>query len=224
MIDCNLIDKGVLPALQCSELCDNKCNEANSFCDCGSESCICKPGFYGEDCSADLCTAARCEHGTCIATYLGGELPVTKNACVCEDGWSGSRCQFNPCLTLNKQCVHGYCRAISDTEAACVCDKGFSGEECTESCDGICNGSYPYGCATNINEVVRYGCHPGGGCNYLKEGQNYPYSGFCTYKEVEQNGDCVCGEENECELSRLCSHDGSCSFGQFLYVPEHFYV
>ena len=49
-------------------------------------------------------------------------------------------------------------------------------------CAGICPGSYPYGCATNLQGKVAYGCMPSGGCNYLEEGQDYPHDGFCTYK------------------------------------------
>jgi hypothetical protein len=165
----------------------------------------------------DLCASARCEqHGTCTAKYLGGELPVTKVACICDEGWSGPLCQFNPCLTLNKTCNHGTCVATSDTEAKCICDAGFSGEECTESCDGVCIGTYPYGCATNINGIVKYGCHSSGGCNYLKSGENYPYNGFCTFKQTSQEIDCICGADNECELNRSCNEDGTCSSGDFL--------
>ncbi len=51
-------------------------------------------------------------------------------------------------------------------------------------CDGICIGDYPYGCATNLVDVVEYGCHHAGGCNYLKNGESYPYNGFCTYKSL----------------------------------------
>lgn len=54
----------------------------------------------------------------------------------------------------------------------------------TYSCEGTCIGSYPFGCATNLVDIVRYGCHNQGGCNYLKAGEEYPYDGFCTYKEV----------------------------------------
>jgi hypothetical protein len=169
----------------------------------------------------DLCSAARCVHGHCAAKYLGGELPVTINACVCDEGWSGPLCQFNPCHDSGKteacsNSGHGTCVAMSDTEAKCVCDAGYSGEECSESCDGKCNGSYPFGCATNINGVERYGCHSAGGCNYLKAGEEYPYAGFCTYKSVLQTVDCICGEDNDCELTRSCDDDGSCSIAQFL--------
>ena len=38
---------------------------------------------------------------------------------------------------------------------------------------------------------MKYGCHPAGGCNYLAEGDSYPYEGFCTFKEVVQEWDCL---------------------------------
>jgi len=50
------------------------------------------------------------------------------------------------------------------------------------TCDNICPGSYPYGCADNLPDKVAYGCLSSGGCNYLEEGQNYPHDGFCTFK------------------------------------------
>ena len=216
--DCSTIDNGVLPALECPDLCNNECLEMSSYCDCGSATCQCKAGFYGENCSGDLCAAARCEHGTCSAKYLGGELPVTSHACICEEGWSGPNCQHNPCSTLNKDCgAHGTCIALSDIEAECICDAGFSGDECTENCEDVCIGSYPFGCATNLNDVVRYGCHSGGGCSYLKSGEKYPFNGFCTYKVLTQQIPCICGDDNDCELSRLCNEDGTCATaGYFL--------
>ena len=46
-------------------------------------------------------------------------------------------------------------------------------------------------CFRNLGEtVVKYGCLPGGGCNYLAEGDEYPYAGFCTFKEVVNELDC----------------------------------
>jgi hypothetical protein len=65
----------------------------------------------------------------------------------------------------------------------CECHEGYSGISCQTTCNGICQGDYPYGCASEIgNEIKRYGCHPQGGCNYLGVGEEYPYSGFCTFK------------------------------------------
>ena len=91
-VDCQTQNKGIVHATECPELCAENCDSLNSFCDCGTETCKCKPGFAGADCQIDLCAAARCnDHGTCTAKYLGFSLPVTSSdyACVCDDGWSG---------------------------------------------------------------------------------------------------------------------------------------
>lgn len=73
-----------------------------------------------------LCSAARCgKNGKCVAQYLGGDVPVTPNACICNDGWSGKLCQFNPCF--GKSCSsHGKCTVTSDQDAKCLCNDGFS--------------------------------------------------------------------------------------------------
>ncbi len=44
----------------------------------------------------------------------------------------------------------------------------------------------------NLGEtVVKYGCLPGGGCNYLSEGSDYPHPSFCTFKEVVREWNCL---------------------------------
>ena len=44
----------------------------------------------------------------------------------------------------------------------------------------------------NLGEtVVKYGCLPGGGCNYLAAGKEYPYAGFCTFKDIVHEWDCL---------------------------------
>ncbi|KAL7534117.1 hypothetical protein ACHAWF_008469 [Thalassiosira exigua] len=54
------------------------------------------------------------------------------------------------------------------------------------SCDGQCREMYPYGCATNIANIVKYGCNKygNGGCEYLEAGKSYSTDSFCTYKQV----------------------------------------
>merc|ERR1711933_642600 len=39
----------------------------------------------------------------------------------------------------------------------------------------------------DIGGMVALGCFRSGGCYYLREGQDYPYDGFCTYKTYEVN-------------------------------------
>ena len=197
LTDCSLLyNYGILPATECPEMCNviDGFNNNNSYCDCGSATYKCKPGFSGENCEVDMCSAARCgEHGTCSAKYLGGSLPATSNACVCDDGWTGSTCEFNPCQEMSCS-GHGTCVAIGDTRARCMCDGGYFGENCQNSCDGVCKeGGYPYGCSTGLSNVVSFGCGivsagRGGSCDYF-----YDYEGedkaidtskYCIFKTI----------------------------------------
>jgi hypothetical protein len=209
------VHSGVMPATSCPELCGATCNEDDSYCDCGSNTCRCKAGFTGPDCSIDLCEAARCgEHGTCAARYLGSSslLPVTsEQACICDAGWAGHLCTFNPCLEQGKTCFgNGQCLASGIYDAVCECDPGFSGDNCETSCNDVCPGNYPFGCSGNIDGAVKYGCNAGGGCNYPKQGEEYPNSGYCTYRSYGATGKCQCEGTNECQRLGQCLN-GQCS-------------
>ena len=220
-VDCSLTNEGRLMSAECPELCSNSCGET-SFCDCGSATCKIKSGFTETE--VDLCAAARCsDHGSCSAKYLGSNLPTTSNACICDDGWSGSRCQFNPCQTLGIVCQNnGQCVATSDTSAQCTCQAGYSGDLCEKSCDDICtsNGAtYPFGCNPNVGEdIVQYRCGKGGGCEYRREGESRDDDAqWCTFKETStDNLECKCNEGDDCMISTLCNTDGSCPTPTYL--------
>ena len=216
-VNCSSVNEGVMPADNCPGKCIGECDETAQYCDCGTGICEFKPGFT--EAGVSLCSAARCgDHGICSAQYLGGEIPVTSNACICDEGWSGKLCQFNPCQSLSQKCSgHGTCVAIGDIDAKCLCEDGFSGESCQNSCDGFCVGVFPYGCARDVKGAVRLGCHQHGGCSYLNDGQQYPYIGFCTYKEASKQ-DCLCGSDNDCEVTVSCNSNISCPSPQ--YVPD----
>ena len=161
-----------------------------------------------------MCGAARCgEHGTCAAKYLGASspLPVTsEQACICDSGWSGPLCTFNPCLGQGNTCSgNGQCVASDISTAFCECNPGFSGENCAISCNEVCPGHYPFGCSDDIDNVTKYGCNTGGACSYLKDGESYPYSGFCTFKSNSETNICQC-THNDCELPGQCTN-GQCS-------------
>merc|ERR1719183_2471317 len=206
---------------QCPELCSNSCGET-SYCDCGSATCKIKSGFT--EAEVDLCAAARCsDHGSCAAKYLGSNLPTTSSACICDEGWSGSLCQFNPCQTLGIVCQNnGQCAATSDTSAQCTCQDGYSGDLCEKSCDGICTGNggnYPFGCNPSVGEdIVQYRCGNGGGCEYWTEDKiREDDTQWCTFKESStDNLECTCNKDDDCKLSTPCNNDGSCPTPTYL--------
>lgn len=218
-IDCSLIgNNGVLSSVDCPWLCRGGCDSAVSFCDCGSGMCQCKNGLSGQNCGNDICAAARChDHGSCSARYLSDispYLPVTsEEACVCDEGWSGPLCTFNPCSELGLNCSgHGKCVANGVSDAFCECDTGFSGDHCETNCDGICHGSYPYGCVEHLDGIMKYGCTASGGCNYLKEGEQYQVLGVCTFKnEQAVSSSCQCeSAANDCQFTQKCDAKGIC--------------
>jgi hypothetical protein len=172
--------------------------------------------FTGPDCDIDLCEAARCgEHGTCAAKYLGASspLPVTSDqACICDPGWAGPLCTSNPCAETGMTCSeNGQCVASSANTAMCKCDLGYSGENCETSCDGICPGEYPYGCADNLVGITKYGCTGSGACSYLRDGESFPFGGFCSYKDTSSGPSmCQC-PASDCEFPGDCDTTGQCS-------------
>jgi hypothetical protein len=219
IVDCDANNEnglgGLIEATGCPEMCSTNCDSQNAYCDCGTGTCQCKPGFAGVNCEADLCAAARCgEHGTCSAKYLGtsSRLPVTSDkACICDDGWSGPLCDRNPCQEEGNTCSgNGRCFAIG-SNAVCECHPGFSGENCDQSCHGVCIGDYPFGCANNVDGKVTLGCNNNGGCSYLGPGENYRHDGYCTYKSSENEITCDCESESDCQEIGPCLADGSCS-------------
>ena len=57
-IDCGHVPS--LSATNCPAKCEDGCNDASSYCDCGTAQCECLPGYSGSACEIDLCGAARC--------------------------------------------------------------------------------------------------------------------------------------------------------------------
>ena len=117
-----------------------------------------------EDDSCMACAAARCgPHGYCLSKFLGGHLPATRHACVCEPPWSGPTCELNPCASVAADaCGRGRCVA-NGGGWACECETGYSGARCDVGCDGVCNGVYPYGCNAGVpSSYLPLACPPRG--------------------------------------------------------------
>lgn len=144
-VDCSALvggivnDEGSIAATECPELCaSSPCDSLNSYCHCGTpNTCMCKPGFTGPNCSVDVCSSASCgAHGSCIAKHLGGKGDVlidTSVACICEEGWSGQTCDFNPCEvgeTARTCSGSGTCVSLNGVTTFCECEPGYLGDNC----------------------------------------------------------------------------------------------
>lgn len=158
------------PELSVVESCPGKCSTCtNGFCDCASGKCMCNPGFAGANCEIDLCGAAGCVNGNCVAKYLGGQLAASKKQCVCKEGWYGDRCD----TTVKPP-------EKPDPEPVCLDGYFFyENSDIVGSPVTVLAGSNPRVCATL--------CNQNGNCNsfaaavgtcYLKSGtQRIPASG-----------------------------------------------
>ena len=93
-------------------------------CNTVTRECFCKPGWYGEDCSAPDCPGdPDCnDRGNCSAD-------TTYPTCQCNDDWTGYSCEL--------PCVYGTPQA----DFTCVCEPCYAGTGCDSLCGGhgACN-------------------------------------------------------------------------------------
>ena len=219
-----------LDATECPGLCAGTCNQDLSYCDCGTATCVCRPGYTGDQCEIDLCGAARCSgHGACSAQYLGGDLPVSLNACICESPWTGPLCDQNLCASdslLYKSCNgKGTCVHSGDDDTRCECNQGYSGVNCENSCDGKCAGNggvFPYGCAGSADaNTYALECGPQGGCSYprTKSGMSQNWCAYFSRANEKNSNIPECATENDCRLApKYNCTAGMCDQG--LFRPE----
>ena len=190
-VDCKLVPEPTLP--ECGVRCDEGC---------------------------EACDDARCgEHGVCTARFLGGDLPVTRQACICDVPWIGATCALNPCAEAMAQnggrapCgEHGACVASEESSWRCECVAGYSGDTCETSCDGVCQGSFPYGCNAAVDASLHL-CGPTGGCMYVEQGADTP-SDWCVYQSSSSTtggAGCACpAAPNDCHVGGECAESGVC--------------
>ncbi|KAM4641046.1 tenascin-R [Discoglossus pictus] len=87
------------------------------------DSCVCSPGWGGENCSEPLCPLGCSGRGTCM-----------DGICVCEPDYTGEWCSE---LLCPEECSpHGQCQ-----DGQCMCQDPYTGINCAElRCPGDCLG------------------------------------------------------------------------------------
>lgn len=65
------------------------------------------------------CDSDPCVHGYCI-DYHGNMT------CICDDGFTGDRCDVMVTNCSTEYCLHGYCN-FDDGYLSCRCDEGYTG-------------------------------------------------------------------------------------------------
>lgn len=109
--------------------------------ECKNGKCECASNFYGFRCEFQRnfhtttlapvnhevkCPAGLCINGRCAQAPQGNGF-----FCVCNYGWTGSRCTIrNFCQTHSAVCKNGGICLNSDNGYLCKCRSGFSGKNC----------------------------------------------------------------------------------------------
>jgi len=96
--------------------------------------CVCKPGFYGNECQyGPLCNDTNeCSgKGKCGVHQLTNGTFVEK--CVCDSGYFGDDCSNNPCLNVTCD-NNGTCSSVSIPDGTfsfyCKCPTSHFGNKC----------------------------------------------------------------------------------------------
>ena len=111
--------------------CSNDCS-GNGQCEFST--CVCKPGFSGEDCNTTLCPGSVCYADSYthqqFCTYCNQRGTCTDDAvCLCDSGWQGEDCGAAECP--NDCSGNGIC--IEDFPSnQCVCQGAYSGSDCSQ--------------------------------------------------------------------------------------------
>eukprot|EP00301_Raphidiophrys_heterophryoidea_P000930 c10462_g1_i1.p1 GENE.c10462_g1_i1~~c10462_g1_i1.p1 ORF type:complete len:927 (-),score=180.30 c10462_g1_i1:83-2830(-) len=199
--------------------CHNDCND-NGICHRGR--CICRQGYFGDDCALKYCPFNCSMHGSC--NYAVGE-------CTCDKGWKGLDCSEVECA--NDCHNRGECMLFGGTSRICLCEDGFTGPDCGEEvpCPGDCSG---HGLCTkgqckcsngwdgsDCSDAVEIwvpceqDCHGHGSCQdgvcvTCDEGWQGKFCNEAKVVAVTAAGAPKCPGEPECSSHGLCGPGGKC--------------
>lgn len=108
------------------------CNNGTCVDGIGTYTCICSPGYTGEDCSVEIqeCGSNPCLGGGCLDQ-------VNKYTCQCHEGFTGVHCETNVNDCALSLCGNGTCvDGVNDYR--CECPDGLTGDLCSFPSD-VCN-------------------------------------------------------------------------------------
>ncbi|KAG7277658.1 hypothetical protein CRUP_025343 [Coryphaenoides rupestris] len=223
------------PVRGCGQLCNTTITTA-----------MCCAGFYGAQCTPcpggfqNPCSG----HGQCMEGMEGN------GTCICQSGFSGSRCQY--CSLPNKYGPN--CDRNCDFNqgaAKCVCKPGYQGDgivcferdpcarnRCGKNAKCIKTGPNAHVCQclagwtldgdecqpiNDCNSPRRGGCHANASCIYIGPGQS-----DCICKPGYQGNGIDCEPANQCLVQNGggCHYLAMCQFvsGQWRCVCEDGYV
>jgi len=192
----------LLGAPSCPTNCTEDCTAKNAYCDCGSRTCKCEPGFFGPNCEFDICSNSRCQNGgVCSSRYLGGDLSVSAGSCICPQPYQGDACEKNPCNGVTCS-GNGKCVSLGPNSYKCECNSPWVGETCSQSCDGICKGTFPYMCS--LNQPFSY-CIKDTPLGCIYTNQSALGSNFCCLSNCYACERVTCPKpDNDCFESSTC--------------------
>merc|ERR1712226_569653 len=94
--------------------------------------CLCEPGFLGEECDTELLCDPICLNGGLCARDR-----FDQERCFCPPGYTGEQCQNSACSP--SPCYNGgTCEIDTSGAANCTCPAGYSGQFCEfNDCIGV---------------------------------------------------------------------------------------
>eukprot|EP00058_Branchiostoma_floridae_P023717 XP_002609207.1 hypothetical protein BRAFLDRAFT_125961 [Branchiostoma floridae] len=121
----------------------------------GGYSCVCSPGWTGQNCQQDIneCTRNPCQHGRCVNKDGGYK-------CICSPGWTGQNCQEDVNECTKKPCQHGRC-VNKDGGYKCICSPGWTEQNCQQDINECTRNPCQHGRCVNKDGGYKCTCSPG---------------------------------------------------------------